>query len=188
LRWKLIYSTFFVPSKHEYKTSFGEIWPKNLFCCCFLCAVCLPASLIMHVAISELHAQWHLWLHFSMSLNSQRFLQLHPTVMLVAYVNSCFIIIRQNFFVFLFLAESDKILIRPCACFPSADIFSPATTDIVHAYSKRSPKVIWRGAYIVIQTRIYVQDVFSWKQEFWEYCTQQYIVPYRPQKSEDLKY
>ena len=45
-----------------------------------------------HNSISELHAQCR------MSLNSQRFLQFHPTVMLVVYVNSCFIIIRQNFF------------------------------------------------------------------------------------------
>ena len=50
---------------------------------------CLPASLIMHVSISELHAQWH-W--------SLRFLQFHPTVLLVVFVNSCCIIIRQNFF------------------------------------------------------------------------------------------
>jgi len=28
----------------------------------------------------------------------KHFLQFHPTVILVAYVNSCFIIIRQNFF------------------------------------------------------------------------------------------
>jgi hypothetical protein len=33
-----------------------------------------------------------------MSLNSQRFLQFHPTAMLVTYGTSCFIIIRQNFF------------------------------------------------------------------------------------------
>jgi hypothetical protein len=44
--------------------------------------------------ISELHAQWH----YSMSLNSQRFLQFHPTAMLVTYDSFCFIIIRQNFF------------------------------------------------------------------------------------------
>jgi hypothetical protein len=38
-----------------------------------------------------------------MSLNSQRFLQFHPTVILVAYVNSCFIIIhrKENFIFFL---------------------------------------------------------------------------------------
>ena len=35
----------------------------------------------------------------AMSLvNSQRFLLFHPTVMLIAYVNCCFIIIRQNVF------------------------------------------------------------------------------------------
>jgi hypothetical protein len=66
---------------------------------CFLCAACPPASLIMHVPVSELHAQCTaLIMHVSMSLNSRCFLQFHPTVMLVAYVNSCFIIIRQNFF------------------------------------------------------------------------------------------
>ena len=69
---------------------------------CFLCAACLPASLIMHVPVSELHLYMrnalHWFLHFSMSLNSRCFLQFHPSVMLMAYVNSCFIIIRQNFF------------------------------------------------------------------------------------------
>ena len=54
----------------------------TLFC------VCAAASLIIHVPISELHAQWH----YSMSLSSQRFL------LLLTYGNSCFIIIRQNFF------------------------------------------------------------------------------------------
>ena len=29
-------------------------------------------------------------------MNPERFLQFHPTVMLVAYFNSCFIMIRQN--------------------------------------------------------------------------------------------
>ena len=53
---------------------------------------------IMHIPISQLHAQWHWCLHFSMSLNSQCFPQFHPTVMLVAYVNFFLIIIRQNFF------------------------------------------------------------------------------------------
>jgi hypothetical protein len=55
-------------------------------------------ALIMHIPISQLHAQWPRCLHFNMSLNSQRFLQFHPTVILVAYVNSCFIIIRQSAF------------------------------------------------------------------------------------------
>ena len=37
--------------------------------------------------------------HFSTSLNSQRSLQFHPTVVLLAYVNSWFFFInRQNFF------------------------------------------------------------------------------------------
>ena len=66
----------------------------------FLCAACLSASLIMHVPISELHAPWHL------SLNSHRYLQFHLTVMLVVYVNTCFIIIRQNF---LHVSFSSKI-------------------------------------------------------------------------------
>ena len=95
-RWKLTYT---VPSKHVYETSFDEIRPKIRVFSLFLCAVCLAASLIMHVPISELHAQWHWCLHFNMKLNSQRFLQFHPTVMLVvAYVNYCFIIIHQNLF------------------------------------------------------------------------------------------
>ena len=48
----------------------------------------------MHVPISGLHGQCY----FSISLNSQRFLQFHPAVILVIYVNSCFIIIRENYF------------------------------------------------------------------------------------------
>jgi len=32
-----------------------NIRPKTYFRC-YLCAVCLPASLIMHVSMSELHA------------------------------------------------------------------------------------------------------------------------------------
>ena len=43
---------------------------------CVLCAACLPASLITHVPIYELHERWHwslhLWRNFSMSLNSHR--------------------------------------------------------------------------------------------------------------------
>ena len=54
--------------------------------------------------------------------------------MFVAYVNSCFIIIRQNI-LFLSLEGSVKILVRPCAGFPSAAIF-------------------------VVQTGIYVRDGF----------------------------
>jgi hypothetical protein len=56
----------------------------NVYFRCFLCAYCLPVSLIMHVPISTLHAQWHWCLHFSMSLNSRRFLQFHPTTMLIS--------------------------------------------------------------------------------------------------------
>ena len=40
---------------------------KNMYFHYFLCATCLRASLIMHVPVSEVHAQWHL----SMSLISQ---------------------------------------------------------------------------------------------------------------------
>ena len=114
-------------SKHVYETSFGEMRQHT---CIFvvLCAACLPASLIMHVPISDIHAQWHWCLDFSMNLNSQRFLQFHPTVMSVAYVNSCFNIIRQNSFPVFFLAEWVKILVRSCAGFPSADIFPKQTS------------------------------------------------------------
>ena len=79
LRWKLIFTI--------------KTWIYKWYFRCFLCAACLPVSLIMHVAIYELRTQWHWCLHFSMS-----FLQFHPTVMLVAYVNSYFIIILQIFF------------------------------------------------------------------------------------------
>ena len=46
-------------SKHENKTSFGEIRPKKRVFSLFLCAAGLPSSSIMHVPISELHAQWY---------------------------------------------------------------------------------------------------------------------------------
>jgi hypothetical protein len=111
------------------------------------CAVCLTASLIMHAPISGLHAQWHRCLHCRMNLHSKRLLQFYPTVMMVAYFNSCLF----------FLAESVKILIRPRAGFPLADIF-PQQTSRMH--NKRSPKVIWIDEYIVIHTWIYVRDVF----------------------------
>ena len=61
----------------------------------------------MHVPISEVHVQWH----FSMSLNSQCILQFYPTVMLMAYVNSCFIIICQKVFPVIF---SSRISYNSC--------------------------------------------------------------------------
>ena len=119
-------------SKCQFKMSFGEIRPKTcIFGGFFLFAAQLPASLIIHIPISELHAQWHWCLHFNMSLNSERFPQFHPTVMLVpmvAYVNFSFILIRQNFFPVFFLAEPVNILVQPRAGFPSAVIFSHNTS------------------------------------------------------------
>jgi hypothetical protein len=129
-----------MPSKHEYITSFGEIRPKRVFSL-FLCAACLPGSLIMHVPISELDAQWH----FSMSLNSPRFLQFLPTVMLVAYDNSCLIIIRQNFF-------PDSLSSRISWNYRTttfADIFPQQQTSRIR--SKRPSKVIWIWAYILLK-------------------------------------
>ena len=60
-----------------------------------------------------------------MSLNSQRFLQFHPTVMSVAYFISCFIIIRKNVFPVTFLAESVQILVRPRARFSRGTYLLP---------------------------------------------------------------
>ena len=65
-------------------------------------------------------------------------------------------------FLFLFLAESVKIPVWSCAGFPSAGNFFQQQQTL-HMHNKRSPKIIWIGAYIVEQTWIYVQDVFSWK-------------------------
>jgi hypothetical protein len=83
----------------KYKTSFGEIRQKKQ---CIFVVFCVQLvshhTLIMHVPISVLHVQWHWCLRFNRSLNSQRFLQFHPTIMLVTYVDSCFIIILRNFF------------------------------------------------------------------------------------------
>ena len=44
-----------------------------------LCAAGLPASLVMHVPISVLHTEWQFLSHFSMSFNSQCFLQFSPS-------------------------------------------------------------------------------------------------------------
>ena len=58
--------------------------------------VCSLSQSIIDYACPNFQAtsEWHL----IMSLSCQWFLQFHPKVLLVAYVNSCFIIIRQNFF------------------------------------------------------------------------------------------
>ena len=111
------------------------------------------AWLIMHVKIFRLHAQWY----FSMSLNSRRFLQFHPTVMLVDYANSCFIIIRQNFLPVSVVAESVNILVLS----RRQTFFQQLQTSRMR--SKRSPNVIWIGEYIVVQTGIYIRDMFSRK-------------------------
>jgi hypothetical protein len=49
---------------------------------------------------------------FSTSLNSKHLLQFHPTVMLVAYVNSYFITSRQNFFHVSFSSTISKLYIN----------------------------------------------------------------------------
>jgi hypothetical protein len=72
--------------------------------------------------------------------------------MLVAYLNSCFIIIRQTSFLFLFLAESAKISVQP---FSIGRHFFPQQHPS-HMHSKRSPKDILIGVYIIVQTGIYV--------------------------------
>jgi hypothetical protein len=124
LRWKLIYLQ---------NTSIKH------------CCVQLVSNIINHASpnfqTTELHTQWHWCLHFRMSLNSQRYLQFHPTVILMAYVNSCFIIICQNLFpVSFYSSGSIKLLVRPHAgivrLFPLKH-----QTSCMH--SKRSPKVIW---------------------------------------------
>jgi hypothetical protein len=100
--------------------------------------------------------------YISTWLHSQSFLQFHPMFMLVAYVNSCFIIIRQIFFPVSF---SRRISLNTCTTVwgfsISRHFFLQQQTS--HMCSKRSPKVIWIGMCIVVQTGIYVRDVFSWK-------------------------
>ena len=123
----------------------------------FVCSLSLG---IINYACPNFRTTWAMALMLallSISLNSQRFLQFHPTVMLVAYVNSCFNIICQNVFPVSFLAESVNILVRPRADFPSNNICTQHQTSITS--SKRSYKVIWIWVYIVIQTEIYVPDV-----------------------------
>jgi len=78
----LALKVYIIPSKHSKELRLAR-FDKKTTCIfvVFLCAACLPTSLIMLVPFSELCVQWN----FSMSLKSQRFLQFHPTVMLVAY-------------------------------------------------------------------------------------------------------
>jgi uncharacterized membrane protein YesL len=113
------------------------------FRCFFVCAACLPVSLIMHVLISEVHAQWHWCLYFSMSLNFQRFLHFHPTVMSVAYFISCFITIRKNVFPVPFLAESVQILVRPRVRFCCGTYLLPKQ-QTASMRSTWSPMVTWK--------------------------------------------
>ena len=127
-----------MPSNHQYITSFGVIRSKRVFSL-FLCAACLPASLIIHVPISELHAQWH----FSMSLNSQRFLQFHPTSCWWPMIIIFLLWFAKTSFPILFLAESVKIVGRP-----RRQIFFPQQQASCMR-SKRPPKVIWIGVYIL---------------------------------------
>ena len=83
---------------HSY-TSIKPRWARfDQYTCSFLvcvCAVCLPASLIMHVPFSELHV---LTLQHEFELST--FPSIRSNVMLVPYVDSCFIVIRQSFFPF----------------------------------------------------------------------------------------
>ena len=71
----------------------------------------------------------------AMSLNSQRYLQFHPMVMLVAMLILVLLLFAKTSFLFLFISESVNILVRPHAGFPLADIF-------------------------VVHTGTYVRDVF----------------------------
>jgi hypothetical protein len=105
-----------MPSKHENKTSFGEIRQNKMCISVVLYPACLPASLIMHVPISEWHAQWHWCLHL-WTLN--------------AYLNSIQRSWPSSYWwpmlilcCFFFLAESVKILAQPRVGIPLADIFS----------------------------------------------------------------
>ena len=55
---------------------------KDVYYRWFVCAACLPVSLIMYVPISELNAQQH----FSMNLNSPRFLDIKRAL---SYPSEC---------------------------------------------------------------------------------------------------
>ena len=82
------------------KRRLGRFDQKGIFSLFFLYAACLPAALIMHVPISKLHAQWLILQHeFELST----FPSIPPNDLWVAYVNSCFIIIRQDFYPVSFL-------------------------------------------------------------------------------------
>jgi len=100
LLWKLTY-TF---KTWVWKVVWRDSTKKRVFSLFFV--YILSPSIINYAYPNfQIHARWH----FSMCLNSQqRFLQFHPTVMLVAYVNYCFIIIRQNFFLITPLVSSNS--------------------------------------------------------------------------------
>jgi hypothetical protein len=64
-------------------------------------------------------------MHFSISLNFQRILQFHPTVMSVAYVDYSFIIFHQNVFPVSFIVESIEILVWSRGDFTIGRFVSP---------------------------------------------------------------
>jgi hypothetical protein len=49
----------FVPSKHEYKTSFDAIRQKKTCFFVVFCVQLVSQHHYMHSPISKLHAQWH---------------------------------------------------------------------------------------------------------------------------------
>jgi hypothetical protein len=74
-----------------YNVCFARFDQQRVFSLLFVC-VCtafLPASLFMHVPNSELCAQWLSCLHFSMSLNSQRFHFLSFSWKHISNIHSC---------------------------------------------------------------------------------------------------
>ena len=98
LCWKLIYTC-----KTWVYNLFGEIRTKKSCISLFVCAACLSASLIMYDApISELHAN-----AMTLMFTFQHVFEL-STLPSIPYNNSCFIIIRQNFFLASFSSRISK--------------------------------------------------------------------------------
>jgi len=78
----------------------------------------------------------------------------------IPYNNSCFIIIRQNFFLVSFSSRISKNSRNATCRFSIGRYFSPTYNRLRAWRSKMSPTVVLIGC-ISLYRRIYVRDVFS---------------------------
>ena len=120
LHWNLICTLYL--QNTSIKRCLARFHQNVYFRCFFVCSL---SPSIINYACPNLHTTCTMALIFcfSTSLNSQRFLPFHLKVMLVAYVNSCFIIICQNFFPLLFSSRISEDSGTTVCRFSSTNMF-----------------------------------------------------------------